>query len=385
MSGKKILSIIVPSYNMEAYLRKCLGSLVIDDKELFQKLDVIVVNDGSKDRTSEIAHSFEAKYPGVFRVIDKENGHYGSCVNAAVPVAKGEYVRLLDADDHVFQEGFERFLADLDEEVKMGEDSADMVICEYRRVDAAGNILFQHDRKWQNGYSFRLNDLQEDCEPFSSAETTFKTRILRKLGYRQIEGMPYTDTQWLLEPSVLVSMAKYFSETVICYFIGREGQSMTPAIYAKNLQHRLKLFSTMVDHYPHLKSISLEESLNYYHHALICVLGGCYHDILLGYRGHRCSGNLSNLDYILKPHPELYNAMGTLTCSVRSHKFHYVNMWRQFHSKLSPGFIVFRAYSLLISTLTRIKRILVYYLKATRLVATDYTKNFRQEYRKPER
>ena len=74
---KKLLSIIVPSYNMGAYLPKCLGSLIIEDKELLQKLDIIVVNDGSKDRTSEIANEFEAKYPGVFRVIDKANGHYG--------------------------------------------------------------------------------------------------------------------------------------------------------------------------------------------------------------------------------------------------------------------------------------------------------------------
>ena len=76
----KILTVIVPSYNMEAYLPKCLGSLIIDDKELLRKLEVIVVNDGSKDRTSEIAHKFETKYPGVFRVIDKKNGHYGSCI-----------------------------------------------------------------------------------------------------------------------------------------------------------------------------------------------------------------------------------------------------------------------------------------------------------------
>ena len=85
----KTLTIIVPSYNMEAYLPKCLGCLVIDDKELLQKLDIIVVNDGSKDRTSEIAHEFESRFPGVFRVIDKTNGHYGSCINAALPHVSG--------------------------------------------------------------------------------------------------------------------------------------------------------------------------------------------------------------------------------------------------------------------------------------------------------
>lgn len=91
----KILSIIVPSYNMEAYLPKCLGSLVIADEALLQKLDVIVVNDGSKDRTSEIAHGFETKYPGVFRVIDKPNGHYGSCITLHCLSRKGHTSRCL--------------------------------------------------------------------------------------------------------------------------------------------------------------------------------------------------------------------------------------------------------------------------------------------------
>ena len=63
-----------------------------------QKLEVIVVNDGSKDRTSEIAHGFEAMHPGVFRVIDKANGHYGSCINAGLKNASGPYVKVLDVD-----------------------------------------------------------------------------------------------------------------------------------------------------------------------------------------------------------------------------------------------------------------------------------------------
>ena len=73
---EKILSIIVPSYNMEKYLPKCLGSLVVAP-ELMERLEVFVVNDGSKDRTSEIAHEFASKWPNTFRVVDKSNGHYG--------------------------------------------------------------------------------------------------------------------------------------------------------------------------------------------------------------------------------------------------------------------------------------------------------------------
>lgn len=76
MIGSKILSIIVPTYNVEAFLNKCLSSLVVGDKELelMQSLEVLVINDGSKDRSSEIAHQYESRFPETFKVIDKENG-----------------------------------------------------------------------------------------------------------------------------------------------------------------------------------------------------------------------------------------------------------------------------------------------------------------------
>ena len=92
---------------MEEYLPKCLGSLIIDNKELMQMLDVIVINDGSNDHTSKIAHEFETKYPNVFKVIDKQNGHYGSCINEGLRQMKGRFVRIIDADDSVDSVNFE--------------------------------------------------------------------------------------------------------------------------------------------------------------------------------------------------------------------------------------------------------------------------------------
>ena len=60
---EKILTIVIPTYNMESYLRKCLDSLIIDDKDLFERLEVLVINDGSKDASSTIAHEYQDKYP----------------------------------------------------------------------------------------------------------------------------------------------------------------------------------------------------------------------------------------------------------------------------------------------------------------------------------
>ena len=105
----KILTIIIPTYNMEKYLRRCLDSLIIDEEEMKQ-LEVLVINDGSKDSSSQIAHEYQDKYPDTFRVIDKENGNYGSCINRGLKEATRKYVKVLDADDSFDTKNFAKLL-----------------------------------------------------------------------------------------------------------------------------------------------------------------------------------------------------------------------------------------------------------------------------------
>lgn len=71
---QKLLTIVVPMYNVEKYVRKCLGSFVMPDKEKMNSLEVLCINDGSPDHSSEIAKQFQANYPATYRVIDKTNG-----------------------------------------------------------------------------------------------------------------------------------------------------------------------------------------------------------------------------------------------------------------------------------------------------------------------
>ena len=96
---EKVLTIIVPVYNMELYLDRCLASLIISDNDLFNALQVIIINDGSKDKSLDIALRYVNRYPNVFEVVDKPNGNYGSCINKGLTIAKGRYFRILDADD----------------------------------------------------------------------------------------------------------------------------------------------------------------------------------------------------------------------------------------------------------------------------------------------
>ena len=119
-SGDPILTIVVPAYNVETYLEKCLRSLVAHRNA--GKTEIIVVNDGSKDHTAEIGQRFADITHGVVRVINKENGGHGSTINAGLAAATGKYFRLIDGDDWVDGENL-AILVD-----KLESETADVVL-----------------------------------------------------------------------------------------------------------------------------------------------------------------------------------------------------------------------------------------------------------------
>ena len=98
MMVDKLLSISIAAYNAEKTLEKAVLSCIVEDKEMLEKLDIIIVNDGSEDGTYQISKMLMSKYNNV-RIIDKPNGGYGSTVNAAIEIALGKYFKLLDSDD----------------------------------------------------------------------------------------------------------------------------------------------------------------------------------------------------------------------------------------------------------------------------------------------
>lgn len=95
--SEKILTISIAAYNVEKYLPKTLESLVIP--EIMDQLEVLIINDGSQDKTGQIAEEYVVKYPATFYLVNKENGGWGSTVNTSAQLATGKYYKLLDGDD----------------------------------------------------------------------------------------------------------------------------------------------------------------------------------------------------------------------------------------------------------------------------------------------
>lgn len=105
----KVLSIVVPCYNSEAYMENCIHSLLTGGQEV----EIIIVNDGSTDRTAAIADKYEADYPGIVRVIHQENGGHGEAVNTGLRHAKGLFFKVVDSDDWVSISAFKEVMKTL--------------------------------------------------------------------------------------------------------------------------------------------------------------------------------------------------------------------------------------------------------------------------------
>lgn len=239
----KLLSVIVPSYNMEKYLHKCLGSFGVeqlmerkgvDGESLAEKLEVIVVNDGSKDRTSEIAHEFERKFPSVYRVIDKENGNHGSCVNVGLAKATGTFVRILDADDTFDSKAFADYLAFVDDIERKNPEVVDLIVSDYVEVGPDGTVLQSFVYGYPVGRIFSLEEIAETKMHQALSANCYRTANVRAIGYRQTEKISYSDNEWRFVPMMTVRQVAYFPRVVYCYLIGRPGQSMQKSLWRKN-------------------------------------------------------------------------------------------------------------------------------------------------------
>ena len=98
----KLLTFTIPCYNSEAYMEKCIESILPGGEDV----EIIIVNDGSKDRTAEIADAYAAKYPTIVRAIHQENGGHGEAVNTGIRNATGLYFKVVDSDDWIDQDAY---------------------------------------------------------------------------------------------------------------------------------------------------------------------------------------------------------------------------------------------------------------------------------------
>lgn len=199
------VSVIVPAYNVENYIERCLESLV---NQTLKETEIIVVNDGSTDGTKQKIEAFLSKYPDKIRYLEKQNGGLSDARNYGIPYAQGKYIGFVDSDDYVELNMFEEMYK------KAEEENSDMVECDFiweypnkQRVDK-GRIYSNKKEAFIYARVVAWNKL-------------IRKETLKKANIQFPKGLRYEDTEFFYK--LLPSLQKIsFVKTPMVHYIQRE-------------------------------------------------------------------------------------------------------------------------------------------------------------------
>lgn len=240
----KVLSISVAAYNAADCLDKCVKSLV--NNQVADKLEIIIVNDGSKDATAELGRKYQVEYPNSVVFIDKENGGHGSTINASLKVATGKYYKIVDSDDWVEKAGIEKLVTALE------ESDADLVLNSFYNVqEESGEKTYRSVFESQDPQlraAKTLADIKDAYNPVMHG-STFKTQVLRDCHLKIDEHCFYVDNEMMLYPLPYIKTVQVLDFPVYDYLIGSVGQSINMKNMIKNRAQHVHVIEQVARYY----------------------------------------------------------------------------------------------------------------------------------------
>lgn len=323
---EKLLTIIIPAYNMETYLDRCVSSIIIDNKELLSLVEIIIVNDGSTDGTLAIAQAYQQEYHDSIIVVDKENRNYGSCINAGLALAQGKYIKVLDADDWFDKESFEGFVR------KLKDLDVDLVVTEFSKVNQDRIVLWCSSYGQVYDVVLTSRDLDR-MEPMQMHALCYRTALLRDHNYQQTTGISYTDTEWSVIPMLYVKKFVCLPINLYQYLVGRDGQTMDISVVGKRADQLVKTYSKCIAWIKNEEILGIAST--YVSRKMYCCLVFLYYTILIDDKGNNAEKIIA-LDQLLKEKcTEFYSSLNVEIASPTS-GFKFVQTWRDNGYQVKP-------------------------------------------------
>lgn len=242
----KILSFIIPSYNCEKFLSKCLDSFLCE--ETMALTEVIVVNDGSKDGTAEIAQKYCSRYPDTFRLINQENKGHGGALNTGLSVAEGKYLKVIDADDWVETKNLPRLVKEL------ADTDCDVVLCHHYTI----NISTGEIKKWKSypekyGVPYTFSQIMDNWKSFDRSLTfhgvIYRNDFYRENGIKLSEHVFYEDHEYATVPCCYAQSVMPLDMFLYHYRIGDVEQSVSDANQLGRISHTDAVLTRLIDEY----------------------------------------------------------------------------------------------------------------------------------------
>ncbi|TCL60600.1 glycosyltransferase involved in cell wall biosynthesis [Kineothrix alysoides] len=243
----KLLTIAIPCYNSEGYMRKCVESLLVGGEDV----EIIIVDDGSKDGTAAIADEYAGKYPSIVHAVHKENGGHGSAVNTGIENASGLFFKVVDSDDWVKESDYIQILDTL-RDLTGGEKVLDMLISNfvYEKEGEKRNKVMRYHHALPQNEMFTWDDVRyfRKGQYILMHSVIFRTKLLKDCGLKLPEHTFYVDNLYVFEPLPFVKNMYYLDVNFYRYYIGREGQSVNETIMISRIDQQIKVNKIMVDY-----------------------------------------------------------------------------------------------------------------------------------------
>lgn len=243
----KLLSIAIPCYNSQEYMRKCVDSLLVGGEDI----EILIVDDGSSDDTARIADEYRERFPSVVKAIHKPNGGHGSAVNSGLENATGLYFKVVDSDDWVKEEAYLEILNRLKKLVASAQ-MIDALISNfvYEKEGAKRGKVMRYHHALPKDTVFEWKDVKRffPGQYILMHSVIYRTELLQECDLKLPEHTFYVDNLFVFEPLPYVKKMYYMDVNFYRYYIGRQDQSVNESVMIGRVDQQLRVNRLMMEY-----------------------------------------------------------------------------------------------------------------------------------------
>ena len=267
----KLLTVAIPCYNSQDYMEKSIRSALTGG----DRVEVIVVDDGSKDNTLKIAKKYQEKFPDIVKVVHQENGGHGEAVNTGIKNATGLYFKVLDSDDCLGKKALAEVL-DLLEDMVSKDAGLDMLITNfmYDKQGVKHKKIMKYKKAMPVGRMFGWDELKFGTTQYLLMHSViYRTKVLRECNMELPRHTFYVDNIYVFQPLPFVKNIYYLDVCLYKYFIGRDDQSVNENIMIKRLDQQYRVTRIMLDIYNNseINHPNIDAAMVHYFDMMMCV------------------------------------------------------------------------------------------------------------------
>ena len=244
----KLLTVAIPCYNSQEYMKHAIESALVGGEDI----EILIVDDGSKDDTAKIADEFEAQYPGIIRAIHQENGGHGEAVNTGLRNAKGLYYKVLVSDVWLDRDALLRVMDQLGQMVKEGR-MVDMFLANYvyEKPSEHKHKVIRYEGVFPEEEVFGWSDIKrfKISQNILMHSVIYRTQMLYECGLELPKHTFYVDNIFVYVPLPSVKTMYYMDVDLYRYYIGRDDQSVNEKVMIGRIDQQIKVNKIMIDAY----------------------------------------------------------------------------------------------------------------------------------------